>query len=69
MDIDASSLTRAMYGNARLDSFEKMASALGVSVKTLFEALDNDEIENYIKTKKRNYQFNSKEEINKILEK
>ena len=46
MDIDASSLTRAMYGNARLDTFEKMASALGVSIKTLFEALDNDEVEN-----------------------
>lgn len=33
MDIDASSLTRAMYGNARLDTIEKMAVALGVSVK------------------------------------
>ena len=33
MNIDASSLTRAMYGNARLDTIEKMAVALGVSVK------------------------------------
>ena len=39
MDIDASSLTRAMYGNARLDTIEKMAVALGVSVKSLFEPM------------------------------
>ena len=67
MDIDASSLTRAMYGNARLDTIEKMATALGVSIKSLFDPIDDDTVEGYIKIKGRIYQFNSKEELNKLL--
>ena len=69
MEIDPASLNRAMYGNARLDTIQKMASALGVSIRTLFEPLDNDEVEGYIKVKGKIYQFNSREELNKILEK
>lgn len=48
MEIDPASLNRAMYGNARLDTIQKMVSALGV---TLFGSLDNDEVEGYIKIK------------------
>ena len=66
MDIDASSLTRAMYGNARLDTIEKMATALGVSIKSLFDPIDDDTVEGYIKIKGKIYQFNSREELNKI---
>ena len=32
MGIDPASLNRAMYGNARLDTIEKIALGLGVSV-------------------------------------
>ena len=58
-----------MYGNARLDTIEKMAIALGVPIKVLFEPLDNDEVEGYIKVRGKVYQFNSREELNKILRK
>ena len=58
-----------MYGNARLDTIEKMATALGVPIKVLFEPLDNDEVEGYIKVRGKVYQFNSREELNKILRK
>ena len=69
MGVDPASLNRAMYGNARLDTIEKMAIALGVPIKILFEPLDNNEVEGYIKVKGKIYQFNSREELNKILRK
>ncbi len=69
MEIDPASLNRAMYGNARLDTIQKMASALGISIRTLFEPLDNDEVEGYIKVKGKIYQFNSREELDKIIKK
>ena len=67
MGVDPASLNRAMYGNARLDTIEKMATALGVSIKSLFDPIDDDTVEGYIKIKGRIYQFNSKEELNKLL--
>ena len=67
MGVDPASLNRAMYGDARLDTIEKMATALGVSIKSLFDPIDDDTIEGYIKIKGRIYQFNSKEELNKLL--
>lgn len=67
MGVDPASLNRAMYGNARLDTIEKMASALSVSIRTLFEPLNNDEVEGYIKIKGKIYQFNSRKELSKIL--
>ena len=67
MGIDPASLNRAMYGNARLDTIEKMASALGVSIKSLFDPIGDDTVEGYIKTKGKIYQFNNREELNKIL--
>ena len=69
MGVDPASLNRAMYGNARLDTIEKMATALGVPVKILFEPLDNDEVEGYIKVKGKIYQFNSKTELDNLLRK
>lgn len=68
MGVDPASLNRAMYGNARLDTIEKMATAMGVSIKSLFEPIDNNTIEGYIKIRGKIYQFYSKEELNKILE-
>ena len=67
MGIDPASLNRAMYGNARLDTIEKMASALGVSIKSLFDPIGDDTVEGYIKIKGKIYQFNNREELNKIL--
>ena len=68
MEIDPASLNRAMYGNARLDTIEKIANALGVSIKSLFEQTDDDAIEGYIKIRGKLYQFNNKNELNRILE-
>lgn len=67
MGVDPASLNRAMYGNARLDTIEKMATALGVSIKSLFAPIDDDTVEGYIKIKGKIYQFNSKEELEKLL--
>lgn len=65
MGIDPASLTRALNGNARLDTIDKIANALGVSMKSLFEPLDN--VEGFIRIRDRVYQFNSKEELNNLI--
>ena len=67
MGIDPASLTRALNGNARLDTVGKIATTLGVSMKSLFEL--QDEIEGYIRIGERVYQFNSREELDIILRK
>ena len=67
MGVDPASLTRAIYGNARLDTIEKIALALGVSASSLLEP--TDKVEGYIKIRGRIYQFNSREELNVILAK
>lgn len=66
MGIDPASLTRALNGNARLDTIQKIANALGVSMKSLFEPMDD--VEGYIRIGERVYQFNSKKELDSILE-
>lgn len=65
MDIDPASLTRALNGNARYDTIYKIANALGVSMKSLFEPLDD--VEGYIRIKGKVYQFNSRSELEQIL--
>lgn len=65
MGIDPASLTRALNGNARLDTIQKIASALGVSMKSLFEPIDD--VEGYIRIRGKVYQFNSRRELEKIL--
>ncbi|MCF2599853.1 helix-turn-helix domain-containing protein [Phocaeicola barnesiae] len=67
MEIDPASLNRAMYGNARLDTIEKIANALGVSIQSLFEQTDDNAIEGYIKVRGKIYQFYNREELDKIL--
>jgi transcriptional regulator with XRE-family HTH domain len=67
MRIDPASLTRALNGNARYDTIEKIATALGVSMKSLFEPLND--VEGYIRKGGKIYQFNSRQELNSILEK
>ena len=65
MGIDPASLTRALNGNARLDTVHKIATALGVSVKSLFEPLDD--VEGFIRIRGKAYQFNSRAELDKLL--
>ena len=65
MGIDPASLTRALNGNARLDTVQKIATALGVSVKSLFEPLDD--VEGFIRIRGKVYQFNNREELDILL--
>ena len=67
MEIDPASLNRAMYGNARLDTIEKMAVALGVSVKSPFEPMGDEAVEGFIKIRGKIYQFNSRNELENLL--
>ncbi len=66
MGIDPASLTRALNGNARLDTVQKIATALGVSIKSLFEPMDD--VEGFIRIRDKVYQFNSRQELNKLLD-
>jgi len=65
MDVDPASLTRALNGNARLYTVQKIATALGVSMKSLFEPLDD--VEGFIRIRGKVYQFNSKQELLSLL--
>lgn len=65
MGVDPAALTRALNGNARLDTMQKMATALGVSMKSLYEPLDD--VEGYIRIGEQVYQFNSKQELLSLL--
>jgi hypothetical protein len=55
-----------LNGNARLDTIEKIANALGVSMKSLFEPLDD--VEGFIRVGGQVLQFNNRMELNAILE-
>ena len=66
MGVDPASLNRALKYNARLDTIEKMAKALDVSIKSLFEPMDG--VEGFIRVGKHAYKFNSMAELRKILE-
>ena len=65
MGIDPASLTRALNGNARLDTVQKIATALGVSMKSLFEP--QDDVEGFIRIREVVYQFNSRAELDRLL--
>ena len=67
MDVDPAALTRALSGNCRYDTMQKMATALGVSLKSLFEPIDD--IEGFIRIGEQVYQFNSREELDRLLNK
>lgn len=69
MGIDPPSLNRAMYGNPQLSTIEKAAAALGVSCKSLFEPINESSIEGYLKMGGKIYQFNSREELESIINK
>ena len=66
MGVDPSALNRALKGNARFDTIEKIANALNVSIKSLFEPIND--IEGFIRVNGKVYQFNNRVELRKILE-
>lgn len=66
MGVDPAALTRALGGNARLDTMQKMAAALGVSLKSLFEP--TDDVEGYIRIGNGVHQFNSRAELQMLLD-
>ena len=65
MDISAPSLTHALKGNPSLNTIQKMADALNVSVANLF--YDAKGIEGFISVNGMITQFHSKIELNKII--
>ena len=67
MDVDPAALTRALGGNCRLDTMQKMANALEVSLKSLFEPIDD--VEGFIRIHDKVYQFNSRRELDALLAK
>lgn len=67
MGIDPASLTRALNGNARLDTIEKIASALHVNVKSLFDQMDEEAVEGYIKIQGKIYEFKSILDLENLL--
>lgn len=69
MGVDPASLTRAVNGNARLDTIEKIASALGVSIKSLFTDNNDEAVEGFIKIHGKILQFNNMEELQSIIKK
>ena len=69
MDVNPASLNKAMYGNTRLDTIERMATDLDVSIKSLFDPIDDDTVEGYIKIRGKIYQFYGKEELMRLLKK
>lgn len=64
--VDPSALNRALKGNARLDTIQKIANALDVSAKSLLEPFND--IEGFIRVGGKVYQFNNRNELRKILE-
>lgn len=64
MNIMEAALSRALNGNPQLKTLERIAKALDVSIKSLFD--DPDNIEGFILLKGKPYHFNSREELEKI---
>lgn len=64
MDVSEPFLSQTLSGNPQLKTLEKIAKALGVSVKSLFE--NPQDIEGFILLNGRPYHFNSAEELEEI---
>ena len=57
-------LSRTLSGNPQLKTLEKIAKALDISIKSLFD--DPDDIEGFILLHGHPYRFNSREELSEI---
>ncbi len=67
MGVDPASLSRTLSSDLRLSTIEKIASALGVSIKTLFD--DTNRIEGFAVVHGRIVRFNTLEEIEDEIKK
>ena len=65
MGIMEASLSRSLKGNPTLGTLEKIAKALDVSIKSLFD--DPDDIEGLILLHGHPYRFNNEEELLSVL--
>lgn len=65
MGVKAESLSRSLNGLPRIDTIEKIAKALDVSIKSLFD--DPDAIEGFVSVRGKPYRINSYEEFEKIV--
>ena len=66
MGIMEASLSRSLNGNPTLETLVKIANALDVSVKSLFD--DPDGIEGIVFVRGKVHRINSREELEKIVE-
>lgn len=66
MGVAPAALSKALSGNPTLDTIRKIAKALDVSIKSLFE--DACRTEGFIAYKGKLYRFNSKGELSKIIQ-
>lgn len=64
MGIMEASLSRSLKGNPTLGTLEKIAKALDVSIKSLFD--DPADVEGFILLNGKPYHFNSREELSSI---
>ena len=65
MGIKPESLSRSLNGLPRIDTVEKIAKALNVSIKSLFE--DPDKIDGFVSVRGKTYRINSLDEFVKIV--
>lgn len=66
MGVAPAALSKALTGNPTLDTIRKIAKALDVSIKSLFE--DSGRTEGFIAYKGKILRFNSRDELNKIFQ-
>ena len=66
MGIMEAALSRALAGNPQLKTIEKIAKALDVSIKSLFD--DPNDVEGFILLRGQSYHFNSNAELLSIQE-
>lgn len=65
MGVKPESLSRSLNGLPRIDTIEKIAKALDVSIKSLFE--DPVAIEGFVSVEGKVQRFNSREEFERIV--
>ena len=65
MGVKPESLSRSLYGLPRIDTIERIAKALDVSVKSLFE--DPDAIEGFVSVRGKLHRINSRAEFERVV--
>lgn len=65
MGVAPAALSKALTGNPTLDTIRKIAKALGVSIKSLFE--EEKGMSGYVEYKGKVYHFNSRQEFETII--